>query len=356
MNGTLQNAVNSQSPSEKVEISVIIPVFDRRDYYLRAVKSVLNQTLRRDKYEILVIKNFEDPHIDSFLRMNGVISLYNKGISKSERVKEAFDISTGNIIAVLDDDDIFYENKLEEVYKYFTAYPDLKLLIHDCDFYYEDEEVDRRFIRRNRSYYEKYDLLHQREEMIIDGTPHEKQEKALLMRPGFVIPLNACFSRDVILGIEDMLVGGIFVIDVLPYYYTLIIKGKIIVTPKRLARYTVHQSAVHLDTVIPIKEYMNFKKNRSKIDVDDRVIHYRLVEGTLIEALERKAMFLNYLTLLIFGDLPENGEVIRVLKKEYPDSASVVLLKKLILFFSKCRSKSLRYTFIIALYIRYRVR
>ena len=356
MESTPQNAIVSLFPSEKVEISVIIPVFDRKEYVIRAVKSVLDQTIPREKYQILVVKNFECPHIDTFLKENGVISIYNNSISKSEKVKAAFDASTGNIISVLDDDDIFYENKLEEVYRYFMDYPDLKLLIHDCDFYYEEEGVDERSIGRIRKYHERFDLLHQIEEMIIDGTPREKQEKALIMRPGFVLPLNACFSRDVILGIEDLLVGGNFVIDVLPYYNSLMIEGKIIVTPKRLARYTVHQSAVHLATDIPLKEYINFKRNRSKIDVDDRIIHHKLVEGTRLETYERKAMFENYLLFLIFNGSTGNTEVTRVLYKEYADALSVALLKKLILFISKSRPKLLREIFIIMLYIRQRVR
>ena len=134
------------------------------------------------------------------------------------------------------------------------------------------------------------------------------------------------------------------------------IEGKIIVTPKRLARYTIHQSAVHLATDIPLKEYINFKRNRSKIDVDDRITHHKLVEGTLLETYERKGMFENYLLFLIFNGSSGNTEVTRVLYKEYADSLSVTLLKKLILFISKSRPKLLREIFIIMLYIRQRVR
>ena len=41
-------------------ISVIITAHNRKEFLLEAVNSALNQTLPKDEYEIIVVKNFQD--------------------------------------------------------------------------------------------------------------------------------------------------------------------------------------------------------------------------------------------------------------------------------------------------------
>lgn len=105
---------------DEIYISVIITAYNRRKFLLEAVQSVLNQTLGREKYEIIVIKNFRDDTIDKLaeenhiknIMMNDIIGNYlYKGITEAR----------GNIISFLDDDDIFFQNKLEVVYNIFKS-------------------------------------------------------------------------------------------------------------------------------------------------------------------------------------------------------------------------------------------
>jgi len=55
----------------KPYISVIITAYDRKKYLLGAVQSALNQTLPKDLYEVIVIKNFRDETIDRQLEKWG---------------------------------------------------------------------------------------------------------------------------------------------------------------------------------------------------------------------------------------------------------------------------------------------
>ena len=55
-------------------ISVIIPSYNRRELMLQAVDSVLHQTLKRDSYEIIVVKNYLD--YDELLEAKGVRHYY----------------------------------------------------------------------------------------------------------------------------------------------------------------------------------------------------------------------------------------------------------------------------------------
>ena len=55
-----------------MKITVIITAYDRKKFILNAVKSVLNQKMPERNYELIVVKNYNDKTIDSFLDKNGI--------------------------------------------------------------------------------------------------------------------------------------------------------------------------------------------------------------------------------------------------------------------------------------------
>jgi len=100
-------------------ISVIIIAYNRREFLLKAIKSVINQTLDKQYYEIIVIKNYNDGKIDDFINKNNIINIFSSDNSIVGKIDDAIKISNGDIISFLEDDDLFFENKLEIVYKEF---------------------------------------------------------------------------------------------------------------------------------------------------------------------------------------------------------------------------------------------
>ena len=104
-------------------LSVIILAYNRRDYILNAVRSVLGQTLDRDLFEIIVIKNFKDDMIDGYLERNSVKNIFSVHQTLGGKISEALDYSIGNIVCLLEDDDRFVKDKLKYVYDTFNKYP-----------------------------------------------------------------------------------------------------------------------------------------------------------------------------------------------------------------------------------------
>ena len=111
---------NKSYESKPVFISVIIMAYNRKEFLLNAVKSALNQTLLKDKYEIMVIKNYSDDKIDKFIEENNIKNILSDEISLSGKIVEALKIANGNIISFLEDDDLFLNNKLEYIHNLFT--------------------------------------------------------------------------------------------------------------------------------------------------------------------------------------------------------------------------------------------
>lgn len=114
-------------------VSVIITAYNRKEYLLRAIKSVIDQSLEKRCYELIVIKNFEDQKIDSIaetenikiINMEGTIGEY-----LSTGIKEA----KAEIISFLDDDDFFDRDKLQSLIDTFKVKNNLI-------YYYNNQRV-----------------------------------------------------------------------------------------------------------------------------------------------------------------------------------------------------------------------
>jgi len=96
-------------------ISVIIPVTDRIQFVSEAINSSLNQSLERTKYEILVVTNIDLPQ----RAMDNVKIIRSKNKWLGPKVVEGINEAKGEIICLLDDDDLYLPNKLEVVYNAF---------------------------------------------------------------------------------------------------------------------------------------------------------------------------------------------------------------------------------------------
>ena len=102
-------------------ISVIIPVYNRTQYVGEAINSVLNQTLSKDKYEIIVVSNVDLPERE------GVKIIKSNERWLGPKIAQGIEEAKGNIISLLEDDDLFLPNKLEVVYKVFKENKELGL-------------------------------------------------------------------------------------------------------------------------------------------------------------------------------------------------------------------------------------
>lgn len=107
-------------------ISVVITAYNRRDFLMQAIKSVLNQTLDRDLYDITVIKNFRDREIDDFCKKKKIdMILTKKPMTIGQYLHLGFIKSSGEIVTFLEDDDLFKGTKLRTIYDLFNKNEDL---------------------------------------------------------------------------------------------------------------------------------------------------------------------------------------------------------------------------------------
>lgn len=120
--------------------SVIVSAHDRREFLRRAVESVLAQDVDRARYEIVVVKNFDDPQIDGFLAQVGARTVRCDERSMSRKLIAGLGQAKGEVIFLLDDDDLFEPSKVRVVLSHFET--DSKLGFYHNRFRYVDARGD----------------------------------------------------------------------------------------------------------------------------------------------------------------------------------------------------------------------
>jgi len=101
------------------EISIIIPTYNVQDFIGETLQSVVDQTLSKDKFEVIMVDDASsDKTIEiaqAFAKKYKNIHMFyhdkNQGISKTRN--DAIDKSSGKLIALLDGDDILESVALE---------------------------------------------------------------------------------------------------------------------------------------------------------------------------------------------------------------------------------------------------
>jgi glycosyltransferase involved in cell wall biosynthesis len=106
-------------------LSVIVTAHDRRRYLKEAVESLLRQTISRTRFEVLVVKNFEDAEIDGFLQARKVEHWVTSAVPLAAKILEAFGRSRGRVVAFLEDDDLYLPQRLATVEEAFLRDPEL---------------------------------------------------------------------------------------------------------------------------------------------------------------------------------------------------------------------------------------
>lgn len=105
-------------------ISVIITAYNRKQFLKEAVESVLSQTLNKELYEIILIKNFETRY-DRQWAKKGVKLLFRPSGTVGAFLNDAINAAQGEVVSFLDDDDLFDRHKLDKIYRNFCQDPNL---------------------------------------------------------------------------------------------------------------------------------------------------------------------------------------------------------------------------------------
>lgn len=141
------------------EVSVIIPTYNRANLLIRAINSVLKQSLQ--DFELIVVDDGSTDNtkeiVENFQKKESrIIYLKNTQNSGGAAAPKNLGIKNacGKYIATLDSDDVWLTTKLKKQVAVFEASDDSKMVLVTCDYFLVGEKS------KNRIFIPKYtDIL-----------------------------------------------------------------------------------------------------------------------------------------------------------------------------------------------------
>ena len=215
--------------------SVIVYTYDRRDYIIKAVESVLSQTLPRKDYEIIVVKGFKDKSIDDYLKKTVDQILLVNEKAHGKKLSKAIQASRGDYIFFLDDDDEFSENKLEFVVSLFLKIPDLTFVHNSIAKIGENGEPSP----------ERDEAGPPREYIYGTGNLNRTSISTLLRYRANWYSSAMAFRRDTLVEKIAYIDQVYQSIDPFLFFCALSSKGKMALLPDRLTSYRIHESTTN---------------------------------------------------------------------------------------------------------------
>lgn len=158
------------------KVSVIIPTYNREQFIVETINSVLNQTYK--DFEIIVVDDGSTDNTKSKLeQFKSKIKLIEqknseRAIARNNGVKN----STGQYVAFLDSDDIWIKNKLEKQVEILNSKPEVILTYGQCLRINEDGRKIKTAKRQLRGFSGNvYERLLMRN-FVVSPTPMIKRE------------------------------------------------------------------------------------------------------------------------------------------------------------------------------------
>ena len=226
--------------------SVIVICYKRKNFLLDAVKSVLSQDYPRDKIQIIVVKAFYDDEVDSFLKENDIHAVFSDTDYYGRSVADALTAATGNIVCLLDDDDIFYSNKLSKVSQIFQTDEGIYLSVNNYNI------IDKNGAVIESNFHEA-----ERENQFKLGLRvlHPDDYDLNIMLNALRMTFNSsrmCFRRGIIANRLDLVSRISYLVDVIPIVLCLNDGRSVVSMTEELTGYRIHENNISLAPSVPM--------------------------------------------------------------------------------------------------------
>ncbi|QGR19755.1 glycosyltransferase family 2 protein [Stygiolobus azoricus] len=244
-------------------ISVIISAYDRREFLKNAIRSVYRQLLDKGLYEVIVVKNFEDKEIDDYIAKLGYKNIIYDTPKYGEQISAGIEESKGEILAFLEDDDEFKQEKLSKIYNVFTTQKEVSYFHDTREYIYNDKIIDINTKDPKISEIIKYlEEITPHEDVLID--PFDKRVKNFLVKYyGIAVTVSLMSVRrscieDKMALLKQIDVG---VEDFIPAFAAEC--GKLFHAADRLTRYRIHNknSSIALNEKDIIRPLFNLMRS-----------------------------------------------------------------------------------------------
>lgn len=285
---------------EKPYISVVVIAYDRRKFIQEAVQSVIEQTLDRTKYEIIVVKNYMDDQVDEFLKRNDVTNVYTDEKLLGAKVSYGIENARGEAISFLEDDDLYLPFKLEDVYEVFRENTNV--------VYFKDEIIETKNVKDTYAKSNEIEKLPTRRQVFSGDQLNSVKDLVYMVRKykGDFSCSSIAVRRDYYLSYVPIIQNFYYMIDSAIFFWPFFIHNEgtsLVFQRKPLSIWRIHQSWTNLGDRPTMDRIMNRSIQNAQDPIKTLEILTKLLKNYISQGyiIERKTPLKIYFQLSLNG-------------------------------------------------------
>lgn len=253
-----------------MKFSIITITYNRANLIVETIESVLKQTYQN--FELLIVDdgstdNTEEVVTNYTRKYKGKIRyIKSKNVGAPSKLRNiGLQHATGEIISILDSDDLWLEEKLEEMYTIFSEHEDVQFTFHNLQHFTQAKGVKDPFYRYKSSFYKN--ILNELLVGKILAFPVFSMRSSLVQEVGY-------FDEDVMEGQHD-------------YYLRVATKYKMFYMNKSLTLMRRHESnlsknfdIIHsLDAIVSYDKLKKANKlNKKQYALSSNFMNYKIAK------------------------------------------------------------------------------
>jgi len=223
-------------------ISVVIVAHSPHELLMRAIESILAQSIGRASLEILVVTGFSDPELEDRLGRLGIRIESRPDLAGAPMVAEVIESSHADIITFLDYDDMYAPSRLERILQAFRRDPALT-------FYHNGQRYigpDGSALPRTSEETLRLPRVHAGPPVVLRGPTKARDSRRLIGRSPDFNTSSCAIRRDVALRVAPYLRRMNLGADTMLFFGALASEGSLRADTDPLTSYRVHGSNVTL--------------------------------------------------------------------------------------------------------------
>jgi glycosyltransferase involved in cell wall biosynthesis len=132
--------MNVENP--RLRVTALVDTYNHERFIAEAIESVLAQDFPAAEMEILVVDDGSTDSTPDVIRRYGsrVRPIRKENGGQAAALNAGFAEARGEIIAMLDGDDVWLPNKVRRVVEVFDEHPEAGMVLHPYQYWYPDED------------------------------------------------------------------------------------------------------------------------------------------------------------------------------------------------------------------------
>ncbi len=315
-------------------VSIVVTAFKERPYILAALESAINQTVTPELYEIILVTNYVNSELLDYVEQKNIRMIQISDASQGIKIIEALKSSKGEVISFLEDDDLFYNNKIAIIMQIFRENP------HLCYYHNMVTFIDARdniilpppLLRRH---IENMDSI----ASVLLRNPNEIKKEAHRNRVNFAFNLSSIsVRREMLEEYSDLIRSSPLGMDVLLYIISVVYGGQILADNKKLSYFRFHDKNSSLKSKMSTSDKLRHMEHILLTNLNTRKIALDASKMTKEEQIIRPRANYYYLSKILYmifkGDAKRSIIAIYLLKYLQNSSFTTIMTRADVLFYS----------------------